>query len=78
MSEIPEIPIDELKESAADFELGNLRLELKGTLERLKENSDALRQLHALLSDTLEQCAQALSEQESAVSSSRDRRIPHD
>ena len=78
MSETPEIPIDELKESATDFELGNLKLELTGTLERLKGDSEALSQLHALLSDTLEQCAQALSEQESAVSSSRGRRIPHD
>ena len=78
MSEIPEIPIEELKESAADFELGNLKLELQGTLERLKENSEALSQLHALLLDALEQCSQALSEQESAVSSSRERRIPHD
>ncbi len=78
MSETPEISIDELKESTADFELGNLRLELQGTLERLKGDSDALSQLHALLSDTLEQCSHALSEHESAVSSSRERRIPHD
>lgn len=78
MSEIPEIPIEELKESAADFELGNVKLELQGTLERLKGNSEALSQLHALLSDALEQCSQALSEQESAVSSNRERRIPHD
>jgi hypothetical protein len=78
MSEIPEIPIEELKESAADFELGNVKLELQGTLERLKGNSEALSQLHALLSDALEQCSQALSEQESAVSSNRERRIPQD
>jgi hypothetical protein len=78
MSEIPEISIEELKESAAEFELGNLQLELEGTLERLKGNSEALKQLHALLSDALENCSQAITEQESSVSSARERRIPDD
>jgi len=78
MSEIPEIPIEELKESAAEFEIGNLKLDLDGTLEKLKGNSEALSRLHALLSDALEKCSQAITEQESSLSSARERRIPDD
>ena len=78
MSEIPEIPVEQVKDSAIKFDLCNLRLELDGTLEKLKGDSEALNQLRELLSDTLEKCSMAMAELESRTLSSKQRRIPHD
>lgn len=78
MSEIPEIPIEQVKESAVKFDLANLKLELNRMLENLQGNSEALSQLHELLSDTLEKCSQAMAESEPLTPSSQERRIPDD
>lgn len=78
MSETPNIPIEEVKESAVKFDLANLKLELDGLLENLKGDSQALSQLHGLLSDSLEKCSQGMAELESLTSSSQERRIPDD
>jgi hypothetical protein len=76
MSQTPEIPIEQVKDSAVKFDLCNLRLELNGMLEKLKGDSDALGQLRELLSDTLEKCSQAITE--SNPTKDKQRRIPHD
>ena len=78
MSEIPEIPVEQVKESAIKFDLCNLRLELNGTLEKLKREPEALSQLHELLSNTLEKCSLAMDELEARTPSTKERRIPHD
>lgn len=78
MSETPEIPIEQVKDSAIKFDLCNLKLELDGTLEKLKGDSQALSQLHQLLSDTLEKCSIAMAQSEPTTPSSKERRIPHD
>ncbi len=76
MSELPEIPIEQVKNSAIEFDLCNLKLEINGTLERLKGDSDALHQLHQLLAETLERCSQTIAENN--YTKSKDRRIPFD
>ncbi len=78
MSEIPEISIEQVKDSAIKFDLCNLKLELDGTLEKLKGDQEALSQLHELLSDTVEKCSMAMGELEPTTPSSKERRIPHD
>ena len=78
MSEIPEIPLEQVKESAIKFDLCNLRLELDGTLEKLKREPEALSQLYELLSQALEKCSMAMNELEARTSSTKERRIPHD
>ncbi len=78
MSQTPEIPLEQVKESAVKFDLGNLELELDGMLDKLKGDSEALSQLHKILSDALEKCAQAITELEPRHSSSKERRIPYD
>ncbi|HEY9634680.1 MAG TPA: hypothetical protein V6D14_14860 [Coleofasciculaceae cyanobacterium] len=78
MSEIPEIPLEEIKDSAVKFDLANLRLEIGGMLKNLERNSDALDQLHELLLDAVEKCSQAIAELESSTPRSKDRRIPDD
>ena len=77
MSESPEILIEEVKDSAIKFDLGNLKLELDGTLEKLKGDSDALGQFQALLEDALDKCSQAIAEI-GDLPKSKERRIPHD
>ena len=78
MSETPEIPLEEVKESAIKFDLCNLQLELDGTLEKLKGDPEALSQLHELLSRSLEKCSMAMDELEPRTLSTKDRRIPQD
>lgn len=78
MSETPEIPIEQVKNSAIKFDLCNLKLELDGTLEKLKGEAEALSQLQELLSDTLEKCSIAMAELEPTTPSSKERRIPDD
>jgi hypothetical protein len=78
VSEIPEIPIEEVKESAVKFDLCNLRLEIDGLLENFKRDSEALDELHQLLSDAVAKCSQAMGELESSSSSTKKRRIPDD
>ena len=76
MSETPEIPIEQVKNSAIQFDLCNLKLEINGTLERLKGDSDALLQLHQVLTETLEKCSQVIAENNRTKG--KDRRIPFD
>jgi hypothetical protein len=69
MSYTPDIPVEQ-ESSAIKFDLGGLRLDIEGTLEKLKGDSEALGQLHDILLDALEKCSQAKAE--------LDRQIPHD
>jgi hypothetical protein len=63
MSETPDVPIEQ-ESSAISFDLGGLELDIEGTLEKLKGNSEALSQLHNMLSDALEKCSEAMAELE--------------
>jgi hypothetical protein len=76
MSEIPNIPIEQVKDSTVKFELANLKLELDGTLQRLKGESQALSELQTLLSDALEKCSLARAELD--LAEGKQRRIPDD
>ncbi len=75
MSETPDIPVEQ-ESSAIKFDLGNLKLELEGTLERVKGDSEALNQFRGMLSDALEKSSQAVAELE--ANQTKRRRIPHD
>lgn len=75
MSETPDIPVEQ-ESSAIRFDLGNLELDLEGTLERVKGDSEALSQFRDMLSDALEKCALAMAELEG--NRTQGRRIPHD
>jgi hypothetical protein len=63
MSETPDIPVEQ-ESAAIEFDLGGLRLDLEGTLEKVKRDSEALAQLHDMLSDALEKCSKAMAELE--------------
>jgi hypothetical protein len=53
-----------------------LKLELDGTLQRLKGESQALSELQTLLSDALEKCSLARAELD--LAEGKQRRIPDD
>jgi hypothetical protein len=44
MSETPDIPVEQ-ESSAISFDLGGLELDIEGTLEKLKGDSEALAEL---------------------------------
>lgn len=73
-----EIPIEQLEESAVKFDLANLKLEIDGLLTRLKGNSEALIQLHELITEASQKCYQAMAELEPVTPSTKERRIPYD
>lgn len=75
MSETPNIPVEQ-ESSAIRFDLGGLKLDLEGTLEKLKGDSEALSQLHDMLSDGLKKCSIAMAELEE--DGTQGRRISHD
>jgi len=58
------------------FDLGGLKLDIEGTLEKLKGDSEALSQLHNMLSDALEKCSKAMAELEG--DGTQGRQISHD
>jgi hypothetical protein len=72
-----EMPIEQLEESTIKFDLANLRLEFDGLLARLKGNSDALIQLHELITEASQKCYEAMAELEPVTPSGKERRIPH-
>lgn len=76
MKTVSEMPDEEIKVSAIKFDLGNLKLELDGMLEKLKGDSEALEEYRGLLSNALEKCFQAIAEIDN--SKEKKRRIPHD
>jgi hypothetical protein len=67
---------EEVKTSAIKFDLGNLKLELDGMLEKLKGDSEALGWFRELLCEALEECSQAMAEIN--TTKKEQRRIPHD
>ncbi len=73
-----EIPIEQFEESVVKFDLGNLKLELDGMLERLRGNPQALIQLHELITEASQKCYQAMAELEPLTPNSKERRIPYD
>ncbi len=53
MSETPNIPVEQ-ESSAISLDLGGQELDIEGTLEKFKGDSEALSQLHNMLSDALD------------------------
>jgi hypothetical protein len=63
VSETPNIPVEQ-ESSAISLDLGGQELDIEGTLEKFKGDSEALSQLHNMLSDALEKCSEAMAELE--------------